>query len=113
MAVADPRTSSVVVTAAKDLMDQIAGMVEQLDQESPGKLAHVSVIHLENADPQQVQQVLQDMFQSSTASRSSSSTQISPLMNRIQQNQGSTTTSTGLSGATPGASRSGAGLPTF
>ena len=113
VAVADPRTSSVVVTAARDLMDQIAGMVEQLDQESPGKLAHVSVIHLENADPQQVQQVLQDMFQSSTTQRSSSSSQMSPLMNRIQQNQGSTTSSMGLNGATPGASRSGAGLPTY
>ena len=94
-------------------MDQIAGMVEQLDQESPGKLAHVSVIHLENADPQQVQQVLQDMFQSSTTQRSSSSSQMSPLMNRIQQNQGSTTSSSGLNSTMPGQSRSGAGLPTF
>lgn len=113
VAVADPRTSSVVVTAAKDMMDQIAGMVEQLDQESPGKVQQVSVIHLENADPQQVQQVLQDMFQSSTTARSSSSTQLSPLENRIQQNQGSMTGTTGLNGSTPGQSRSGAGLPTF
>jgi type II secretory pathway component GspD/PulD (secretin) len=114
VAVADPRTSSVVVTAARDMIDQIANMIEQLDQESPEKLSHVSIIHLENADPQQVQQVLQDMFQSSTSQRSSSSTQISPLQNRIQQNQGSTTSSsTGMNGGTPGASRSGAGLPTF
>jgi len=114
VAVADPRTSSVVVTAARDMIEQIAGMVEQLDQESPGKMQQVSVIHLQNADPQQVQQVLQDMFQSSTTAKSSSSTQLSPLANRIQQNQGSTTSSsTGLGGGTPGSSRSGAGLPTF
>ena len=68
VAVADPRTSSVAVTASKDMMDQIASMIEQLDQDSP-KVPHVSVIHLENADPQQVQQVLQDMFQSSTRRR--------------------------------------------
>ena len=50
-------------------------------------MPHVSVVHLENADPQQVQQVLQDMFQSSQTSRSSQ-TQVSPLQNRIQQNTG-------------------------
>src|SRR4051812_8026460 len=59
VAVADQRTASVLVTAPKDLMSQIEQLVEQVDRESP-KVAHVSVIHLENADPQQVQKVLQD-----------------------------------------------------
>jgi len=85
MAVADPRTSSVVVTAAKDMIDQIGGMIEQIDHESP-KVGHVSVIHLENADPQQVQQVLQDMFQTGNT-RNSRNTQNSALMNRNQVNQ--------------------------
>lgn len=75
-------------------MEQIASMVEQLDQDSP-RVPHVTVVHLENADPQQVQQVLQDMFQSQTSTRSSQ-TQQSPLQLRIQQNAGTTTTSTGL-----------------
>jgi len=114
VAVADPRTSSVVVTAAKDLMDQIAGMVAQLDQEFPEKVQHVSVFHLDNADPQQVQQVLQDMFQSSTSQRSSSSTQLSPLQERIQQNTGSMSTSTRPGGSTGlGSTRNGSGLPSF
>lgn len=112
VAVADPRTSSVVVTAAKDLIEQIAGMIQQLDQDSP-KVAHVSVIHLENADPQQVQQVLQDMFQSSTASRNTA-TQNSPLMNRIQQqNQGTTTTGSGIGNSGLGTSRNGLGGTSF
>lgn len=112
VAVADPRTSSVVVTAAKDLIEQIAGMIQQLDQDSP-KVAHVSVIHLENADPQQVQQVLQDMFQSSTASRNTAN-QNSPLMNRIQQqNQGTTTTGSGIGNSGLGTSRSGLGGTSF
>jgi len=114
VAVADPRTSSVVVTAAKDLIEQIAGMIDQLDQESPGKMQHVSVIHLENADPQQVQQVLQDMFQSTTSQRNSASTQLSPLQTRIQQNEGSMTSSTRPGSTTGlGTSRSGNGLPSF
>ncbi len=90
VAVADARTSSVVVTATKDLMDQIAGMIQELDHHSP-KQSTVQVFRLENADPQQVLPVLQDMFQSGTSTRSSRSTsqQNSPLMNRVQQNQGS------------------------
>jgi general secretion pathway protein D len=111
VAVADPRTSSVAVTASKDLMDQIAKMIEQLDQDSP-RVPHVSVVHLENADPQQVEQVLQDMFQSSQTSRSSS-TQVSPLQNRIQQNAGTTTSSTGMGSSGLGTSRSGLGGTSF
>ena len=85
-------------------------MIDQLDQEST-KVAHVSVIHLENADPQQVQQVLQDMFQSSTSTRSSS-TQVSPLQNRVQQ-QSTTTSSSGSSGSSMGTLRSNSGLSSF
>jgi len=103
VAVPDARTSSVVVTASKDLMDQIAEVVQQLDFQSP-KESKVQVFHLNNADPQEVLPVLQDMFQSTTSSRGSrSSSQNSPLMNRIQQNQ--TQSGTGTSG-----SRSSSGL---
>ena len=108
VAVPDPRTSSVVVTASKDMIGQIGQMIEQLDQDSP-KVAHVSVIHLENADPQQVQQVLQDMFQSSTSARNTS-TQASPLQNRITQNSGTTTTGTALGGSGIGTTRVGSGF---
>jgi len=112
VAVADPRTSSVAVTASKDMMEQIASMVEQLDQDSP-RVPHVSVVHLENADPQQVEQVLQDMFQSSQTSRSSQ-TQQSPLQTRIQQNAGTTTTSSGLGSSGLGSSsRGGLGGTSF
>src|SRR6185436_17885344 len=90
----DQRTASVVVTAAKDLMDQIGDMVEQIDRESP-KVGRVSVIHLENADPQQLQQVLQDMFQSGNTARRGNS-QSSVLMNRASQ--GSSSSSGGVYG---------------
>ncbi|MGD1018285.1 MAG: secretin N-terminal domain-containing protein [Verrucomicrobiia bacterium] len=111
IAVADPRTSSVAVTASKDMMDQIAGMIEQLDQDSP-RVPHVSVVHLENADPQQVQQVLQDMFQSQNSTRSSQ-TQQSPLQLRIQQNAGTATSSMGLGTTGLGTGRTGLGGTSF
>jgi type II secretory pathway component GspD/PulD (secretin) len=110
IAVADARTSSVVVTATRNLMDQIGIMVEQLDHESP-KVSKVSVIHLNNADPQQVNQVLQDMFQSTTARNRNSSTQTSPFQTRIQQNQNNTTTGTGIGTFGSGNTRGGTGFP--
>jgi len=112
VAVADPRTSSVAVTASRDMMDQIAKMIEQLDQDSP-RVPHVSVVHLENADPVQVEQVLQDMFQTTPNSRSTQN-QTSPLQTRIQQNTGtSSSTTTGLGNSGLGTSRSGLGGTSF
>ena len=92
------------------MSEQIGRMIEQLDQESP-KVAHVSVIHLENADPQQVQQVLQDMFQNTTGARST--TQTSPLQNRVQQSTSSSSSSSGLTGSGMGNPRSGSSVPSF
>jgi len=83
VAVADPRTSSVVVTASKDLMQEIAGMMEQLDVPSDRDQG-VYVFQMKNGDPQQALTVLQNMFQSSSTSRSgtSSSSQNSALQQR-------------------------------
>lgn len=107
-AVADARIQAVIVTAPKDLMEQIAGMMASLDVPSD-RDQNVAVFHLNNADPQQALQVLQNMFQSSTTSRSgsSSSSQNSALMQRKQNNNtsmgSSSSSSTGFgSGSTGG-----------
>jgi hypothetical protein len=102
VAVADSRTQSVIVTASKDLMQEIAGMMEQLDVPST-RDQKVFVYHMDNGDPQQALTVLQNMFQNnSTTSRSgtSSTSQNSALMNRETQNAttggaGGTTSTTG------------------
>ena len=97
-AVPDSRIQAVIVTAPKDLMDQIAGMMTDLDVPSD-RDQNVSVISLNNADPYQVAQVLQNMFGSSTTSRGgTSSTTTSPLTQRAQTTtttMGSTTTTAG------------------
>jgi len=107
VAVADPRTSSVVVTASKDLMQEIAGMMEQLDVPSDRDQG-VYVFQMKNGDPQQALQVLQNMFQSSSTSRSgtsSSSSQNSALQQRAVNGtttMGTTTTTTGIGGTSTG-----------
>ena len=103
VAVADQRTATVLVTAPKDILSQVEELVAEVDQESP-MVAHVSVIHLENADPTQVQKVLQQ-FQSSN-NRSSSSSQNSALTTR--QNQTSSSSSSSAFG-TSGSSGFGGG----
>src|SRR5208283_3458847 len=50
LAVADPRTSSVIVTASKDLMVEIEGMMTQLDVPS-ARDQKVFVYHMNNGDP--------------------------------------------------------------
>ncbi len=107
VAVADQRTSSVVVTASKDLMQEIAGMMEQLDVPSDRDQG-VYVFQMKNGDPQQALQVLQNMFQSSSTSRSgtsSSSSQNSALQQRAVNGtttMGTTTTTTGIGGTSTG-----------
>ena len=95
-AVADARIQSVIVSGPKDLMEEIAGMMKDLDVPS-ARDQKVYVFHMNNGDPQQAAQVLQTMFQSSSTSRSgsSSSSTTSPLMQRVQNN--STTTSSSSS----------------
>ena len=109
-AVADARIQAVVVTAPKDLMEQIAGMMTDLDVASP-RDQKVFVFHMDNADPQQAAEVLQGMF-SSSQSRNNNSSQNSALQQRAQNNAtttGSSSTSTGFGSSTGGNSSRGGG----
>ena len=117
-AVADSRIQAVIVTAPKDLMSQIADMMTELDVPSDRDQT-VATIQLQNADPQQVAQVLQNMFGGSTTSRGgTSSTQNSALQQRGVNGvttMGSTTTSSGIggTGGIGGGGRSGGGAGGF
>src|SRR6266516_4491761 len=115
LAVADERTSSIIVSAAHELMPQIEEMVAQLDA-SPAKKQKVYIYSLENADAQQVQQVLQDMFQrNNTTMNRNNANQNSALMNRRQNNNQNTTTGAGNTGfgnsrGTTGSNQGGSGF---
>jgi general secretion pathway protein D len=86
-AVPDQRTSSLIVSAASDLMPQIEAMIEQLDA-SPAKKQKVFVYSLENADVQQVERIVREMFdRSNTTGNRNSQNENSALSTRSQQNQ--------------------------
>ncbi|MBI4325998.1 MAG: hypothetical protein HY674_12125 [Chloroflexi bacterium] len=100
VAVADQRTSSVIVSAASDLMPQIAEMIEQLDA-NPAKKQKVFVYSLENADVQNVEEVLRQMFegQNSRNTRSTSRQNNNNALNNRNQNfQNSGQTGSGFGG---------------
>jgi type II secretory pathway component GspD/PulD (secretin) len=108
LAVPDPRTSSLLVSAAGDLMPQIAEMITQLDA-SPAKKEVVKVFDLQNADPQDVNQVMQDLFQRSGNIRANNNNtrtsllgQGNPLLQRETQQQTTTSTSSGFGNSTGG-----------
>jgi len=108
LAVADARTSSLLVSAPSELMPQIAEMVDRLDS-SQAKKEVVKVFDLENADPQDVNQVLQDLFQRSgniRANNNNTRTSLlgtsNPLTQRSTQQQQTFTTSTGFGTGTTG-----------
>ena len=71
VAVGDPRTNSLLVTAAHDTMAQIAEMVGRLDA-SDTKKQHVYIHSLEHADADSVANVLRGMLGDQTAISNSS-----------------------------------------
>lgn len=104
VAVADPRTFSVIVTAAKDDMPGIAEIINQLDS-SAARKQKVFVYTLENADPRQVETVLKNLFQSTTARATTNTNQPDPLTTRASSNTQATGTNIQL-----GTNRGGGGL---
>lgn len=99
-AVADPRTSSVVVSATSGLMSQIEEMVKQLDA-NPAKKQKVFVYQVNPGDVSQVQQVLEDMFESTTGNNRNNSRN-SSLQNNVLQNRATQNQTTSGSGSTFG-----------
>ena len=85
-AVADARTSSLIISASTEMMPQIAQMVEQLDSDASRK-QKVFVYSLENADVLQVEQIVRGMFErTTTTGNRNNQNQNSALNQRSQQN---------------------------
>lgn len=104
VAVADPRTSSLLVNAATSLMPQIAKLIAQLD-DSPGRREVVQTFDLRYADPQDIYQTLQDLFNRSGSTRSSDNRnsllgQNNPLSTRQTQQQSTSSGSSGFGNST-------------
>jgi type II secretory pathway component GspD/PulD (secretin) len=100
VAVADERTASVVVSATRDLMEQIEDVVDRLDGNSKGKKS-VHVYRLEHTDPAEALPVFTEIFGKGTTQSSRSAAQSSPLMTRSGSQSNPQTSST-MSGSRTG-----------
>ncbi len=107
-AVPDPRTGSLVVTAANDLMPQIESMIKDLD-ENPARIVKPHLVSLANADPYDVLQILNDvvppnpLIRSSSANNSTQNNALQSRANTISQSQNSSQAAAGQNfSTTPG-----------
>jgi len=79
--VADPRTNSLLISASRDSMPQIALTIGRLDA-TDSKKQQVYIHSLENADPDNVATILRSMFGGQNTSTSTSS---QPTSGRLNQ----------------------------
>lgn len=89
VAVPDPRTYSVIVSASRETLTDIEEIVKQLDASSAHK-QKVFVYTMENGDVKQVEAILKNLFQSSNT-RSTTSQQVDALSTRASSNTQATT----------------------
>jgi len=61
LAVPDPRTNSLLVNAAREMMEQVADMISRLDTDKANQ-QHVYVVPLQNADVDNVASILRGLF---------------------------------------------------
>jgi len=110
LAVPDPRTSSIIVMASKTLMPQIENMIKELDSDK-GRKEVVGFYDLQNADPQDVYNNLQELFQRNNVRQQNNNQNAlmganNPLSQRVKNNAQSTGVGT-TSGFGGGSSRGG------
>ncbi len=84
VAVADPRTYSVIVSASKETLEDVDGIIRQLDA-STARKQKVFVYSLEHGDVKQVESVLRNLFQGSNV-RTTGSQEVDPLTTRASSN---------------------------
>ena len=91
MVVADRRTQSVMVSASKDMMEQIEGVVKDLDQGDQG-VQMVTAIDFGGADPATVESTMAGLFSSANSKAPTTSQTATPIGNRYTGNANSQTT---------------------
>jgi general secretion pathway protein D len=105
VAVADERTASVIVSATRDLMEQIEDVVDRIDGDPKGK-KKVYVFHLEHTDPAEALPVFTEMFGSTSQNSRNSAAQSSALSTRSSSQNNPQTSSSTMGGSRTGTGQS-------
>jgi type II secretory pathway component GspD/PulD (secretin) len=108
VAVADPRTNSVIVSSSHDMMEEIALTVGRLDS-SDSKKQHIQVYTLENADPDNVASILRGMFTVNGANTPQTQQTTDVLSQRTETGASTDVVNTLNTNSTPGTGGGGRG----
>lgn len=95
IAVADQRTGSIVVSAAKQLMPQIELMVKNLDSD-PAKKKKVKIYTVENGNVEEIATALRSVYETSNTRTTATTTQNNALTQRQTQASQNQSTTGGL-----------------
>lgn len=107
VAVPDPRTNSVIVSASSELMGQISRMIKQLDSTS-AKKQRVYTYRLDHGDVYGVSDILRNMFEQQNGNfNTNSANRNNQNRNNPLQNRTVNTGNTGLGGGGGGNARGG------
>jgi type II secretory pathway component GspD/PulD (secretin) len=87
----DRRTQSVIITAARDMMDELEGVIKGLDEGNQGNQIFTAM-PIGNADPATVVQALSGLFYSANKPSTTSTTTTSALTSRVTANENSQAT---------------------
>ena len=101
VAVADERTASVVVSATRDLMEQIEEVLDRLDGNAKGKKS-VHVYHLEHTDPAEALPIFTEIFGQNTTQNSRNSAAQSSALSARSNSQNNQQTSSTMNGSRTG-----------
>jgi general secretion pathway protein D len=96
VAVADPRTASIVLSAPRDLIGQVEQVVDELDKD-PARKQRVAMFQLKNASSQSAMQVLQDLFQKNSAANTRSTSTLNDALDNRRTSQTQSSQSNGYS----------------
>jgi type II secretory pathway component GspD/PulD (secretin) len=106
MVVPDRRTQSVLVSASKDMMEQIDGVIKDLDKGDAGDQI-VTAIDFGAADPYTVQETMSGLFSSPNSKTANTTQTATPLSSRATGNANSQTTAAQSSAAGSGSTGTG------
>jgi len=91
MVVPDRRTQSVVISCSSNMMEQISGVILDLDKGTQG-VQHVTALDFGGADPATVQETMAGLFSSANSKAPSATQTATPIANRYTGTANSMTT---------------------
>jgi type II secretory pathway component GspD/PulD (secretin) len=109
MVVPDRRTQSILVSASRDMMEQIDGVVKDLDKGDQG-VQIVTALDFGAADPATVEQTLAGLFSSANSKAPTTTQTATPIGNRYTGNANSQTTTAQTLSSSSGGMGSGSSL---